>query len=100
MAFIDSIRTIIPYDVSQVKLDIARNKLLTASTLFTMVNLLLALASAVSGMFGVNLESEHKVGEPGSHAWFVGLAISMGVVFVAGNAALFLYFRRRGILVT
>ena len=45
---------------SQVKLDIARNKLLTASTIFTMISMFLGNAAAVTGIFGMNLNDAHQ----------------------------------------
>ena len=54
------------------------------------------MGSAVSGLFGVNLQSNVKTSEP----WFVGIFASVAVVFVLGNAFGLLWLKRRGVLVT
>lgn len=80
----------------QVKLDIARNRLLTASTIFTMITMFLGYAAAVTGIFGMNLNDAHQ----DSRSWFDGVAISLAVVFVVGNLGVYYYFDRKGIWVS
>ena len=61
-----------------------------------MVSMFLGFGAVVTGIFGMNLTS-HRADY---YSWFIGVCIIIAMVFITGNAGLFLYFSRRGIWVS
>eukprot|EP00752_Nemacystus_decipiens_P002877 g2677.t1 len=79
-----------------VKLDIARNRILTAGLVFSMASTCLAVGALVSGIFGMNLHN----GVETKDVWFRVVAIGTGCVCTIGFCGVFTFFYRHGILVS
>ncbi|KAG5182069.1 hypothetical protein JKP88DRAFT_319716 [Tribonema minus] len=82
-----------------VKLDIARNQLLTASTIFSLVAMCLSFGAVITGLFGMNLNNGH-MDTADSHQWFIGVAISFATICLLWGGGTFWYFNRKGIWVS
>ena len=78
-------------DLFTMKLDIARNRLITADTIFTLLGMIAAAGALVAGLFGMNLD-QHK-------ASFLWVAASTAVVCVVATAAIFSYLLKSDTLV-
>ena len=78
-------------DLFTMKLDIARNRLITADTIFTLLGMIAAAGALVVGLFGMNLD-QHK-------ASFLWVAASTAVVCVVATAAIFSYLLKSNTLV-
>ncbi|CAM9255219.1 unnamed protein product [Pylaiella littoralis] len=79
-----------------VKLDIARNRILTAGLIFSMASTCLTLGALVSGIFGMNLAN----GSETSVMVFRVVAIATACVITIGFCGLSTFFYRHGLLVT
>jgi Mg2+ and Co2+ transporter CorA len=79
-----------------VKLDIARNKLLTAGTIMALISACLSFGAVVTGLFGMNLENDHS----GSHGWFVGIAVSLLIVCTSSFALCMYVLYDKGLFVS
>lgn len=79
-----------------VKLDIARNRLLTASTIFALIAMCLSLGAVVTGMFGTNLNS----GVQESPHWFNAVAITLVIVCPGWALLTYAYFSWKGVWVS
>ncbi|KAM3572835.1 hypothetical protein VYU27_005194 [Nannochloropsis oceanica] len=81
-----------------VKLDMARNKLLTIGTLFALVNLCFAFGALVSGIFGMNLYNgvSEGSGSEDSFPFFVGTIsfIVFMMTVITGSVLAYMYMSR------
>ncbi|CAM9196142.1 unnamed protein product [Heterosigma akashiwo] len=78
------------------KLDVARNKLLTASTIFALVSMCTGFGSFFGSIMGMNLPNTHE----DDYNWFKGVAAA-SVLFSAGVGAItYGYFAFKGVLVS
>ena len=78
-------------DLFTMKLDIARNRLITADTIFTLLGMVAASGALVAGLFGMNLAQEKPS--------FLLVSVATGVVCVVATAAIVVYLLRSKTLV-
>ncbi|CAM9806502.1 unnamed protein product [Choristocarpus tenellus] len=79
-----------------VKLDIARNRLLTADLMFSMASLCFTLGAVVAGIFGMNLAN----GVESSAKWFYCVTFGTIGAMIFLFFSVFALFRHQGILVS
>ncbi|CAM9510961.1 unnamed protein product [Ectocarpus fasciculatus] len=79
-----------------VKLDIARNRILTAGLVFSMASTCLTVGALVSGIFGMNLKS----GLDSNNILFEVVAIGTVCACTVAFCGVFTFFYRHGILVS
>lgn len=81
-----------------VKLDMARNKLLTIGTIFALVNMCFAFGALVSGIFGMNLYNgvSEGSGSEDSFPFFVGTVsfIVFMMTVITGSVLTYMYMSR------
>ena len=78
-------------DLFTMKLDIARNRLITADTIFTLLGMVAASCALVAGLFGMNLAQEK--------ASFLLVSVATAVVCVVATGAIVVYLLRSKTLV-
>jgi len=82
----------------QVKLDMARNKLLTIGTVFALINLCFAFGALVSGIFGMNLYNGVSTGSGTEESFpgFVGVVsfIILVMTITSGGVLTYMYMSR------
>jgi Mg2+ and Co2+ transporter CorA len=61
-----------------------------------MISMFLAFGAVITGMFGMNITNRYE----DHYSWFIGIGIMVGVIFIIGNAGLYLYFSHKGIWVS
>lgn len=66
-------------DLFTMKLDIARNRLITADTIFTLFGMIFAMGALVAGLFGMNLHQQR----PSFLLVSVLTSVAIGLITVA-----------------